>query len=145
MFNYPQLRVAAHSIHSRNVAYGFKAEGEPRTPELVTMLINTEIAEAFEEIRSGRRTDEVYFVCPGQLSGGKHELRQDEVQFDSAQRALCPIHEFYCKPEGFSVELADALIRILDAAPEFEFDITWTVAVKMAYNNTRPPKHGRTC
>src|SRR3990167_7418898 len=48
------------------------------------------------------------------------------------------------KPEGWGVELIDALIRILDllagAAPDV--DIDEMIAAKMMYNTTRSYKHG---
>ena len=47
------------------------------------------------------------------------------------------------KPEGVAVELADALIRILDTMHSLGVDIDAVVADKMAYNATRPFKHGK--
>jgi len=47
------------------------------------------------------------------------------------------------KPVGFPSELADAIIRIVDLAHWQGIDIDGAVAAKMAYNRTRPYKHGR--
>ena len=47
------------------------------------------------------------------------------------------------KPEGFGVELADALIRILDTCEALDIDIESLVMEKMNYNKTRPNKHGK--
>ena len=47
------------------------------------------------------------------------------------------------KPEGVAVELADALIRILDTMHSLGVDIDAVVADKMAYNASRPFKHGK--
>lgn len=41
------------------------------------------------------------------------------------------------------VELADALIRILDAAGAYGMDLGGAVVEKLAYNRTRPYKHGK--
>jgi NTP pyrophosphatase (non-canonical NTP hydrolase) len=49
------------------------------------------------------------------------------------------------KPSGFPSELADAIIRLLDLARSLGIDISQEVALKMAYNETRPHKHGRQC
>lgn len=46
------------------------------------------------------------------------------------------------KPEGFGVELADALIRILDASYRFGLNMDDLVAMKLAYNRTRGYRHG---
>lgn len=46
------------------------------------------------------------------------------------------------KPEGVFVELADVIIRILDAAGWYEMDMAKILAVKMKYNERRPRRHG---
>jgi NTP pyrophosphatase (non-canonical NTP hydrolase) len=47
------------------------------------------------------------------------------------------------KPCGFGSEMADALIRILDIADSVNIDLAREVAIKMAYNELRPHKHGK--
>ena len=44
---------------------------------------------------------------------------------------------------GFDVELADALIRILDLCGANNVDIGKVVRDKLAYNKSRPFKHGK--
>lgn len=46
------------------------------------------------------------------------------------------------KPEGFAVELADCLIRILDTMERLDVDVDECVKIKMTYNATRPHRHG---
>lgn len=46
------------------------------------------------------------------------------------------------KPEGAAIELADALIRILDLAEEYGFDLGVLADEKAAYNKTRSKHHG---
>ncbi len=46
------------------------------------------------------------------------------------------------KPEGAPIELADALIRILDFCHSHHIDIDSAVRLKMEYNTTRPFMHG---
>jgi hypothetical protein len=46
------------------------------------------------------------------------------------------------KPEGVAVELADCIIRILHYAHDVGVDIGDIVEAKMAYNETRPYRHG---
>ena len=42
-------------------------------------------------------------------------------------------------------EIADILIRTLDMAADFGVDVDKAVRVKLAYNLTRPFKHGKVC
>lgn len=79
------------------------------------MLIVSELAEALEELRKGYGVQLVYYT-----------------------------EEAPTKPEGFGVELADAIIRILDLCAWHRIDIDALVEMKMAYNETRPHMHGRT-
>lgn len=46
------------------------------------------------------------------------------------------------KPEGFGIELADALIRILDLGAMLGIDLEALVHTKLAFNRTRGHKHG---
>lgn len=46
------------------------------------------------------------------------------------------------KPEGIPVELADVVIRIFDYCHNKGIDLEEALAVKMAYNSTRPYRHG---
>lgn len=87
---------------------------KPRNIGEALALVHSEISEALEEVRSGRGVDEVYSNADNPL-----------------------------KPEGFPVELADAIIRILDLCGGYDIDIDGIVKMKLAYNNTRPALHGR--
>lgn len=44
---------------------------------------------------------------------------------------------------GLEVELADAVIRIMDLAAALKLDLGKTIVEKMAYNEGRPFKHGK--
>lgn len=77
------------------------------------MLSVGELAEAQEELRSGHPPTEIYF----RDSDGK--------------------------PEGFGMELADAVIRIFDLAEALSIDIETCLIAKHGFNVQRPYKHGR--
>lgn len=47
------------------------------------------------------------------------------------------------KPEGIPIELADAVIRLLDLAEICGFNMETAMEEKMAYNEGRPYMHGR--
>jgi len=46
------------------------------------------------------------------------------------------------KPEGWGVELVDCVIRILDALAAKKVDTEAVLLAKVAYNDTRPWRHG---
>lgn len=46
------------------------------------------------------------------------------------------------KPEGIPIELADAIIRILDAAEGWGVDLEEALELKIDYNKSRPYRHG---
>lgn len=46
------------------------------------------------------------------------------------------------KPEGFPIEMADALIRIGDLMRYLKYDTNYVVNLKHKYNATRPHRHG---
>lgn len=47
------------------------------------------------------------------------------------------------KPEGLASELADIIIRVGDLCGSYNIDLEAVVTEKLAYNRTRPPKHGK--
>ncbi len=46
------------------------------------------------------------------------------------------------KPEGIAIEFADVLIRIFDTCQSMNIDLDAAIQQKMAYNRTRPYRHG---
>lgn len=47
------------------------------------------------------------------------------------------------KPEGFTVELADCVIRIFDTCQSLGLPLANAISEKIEYNKTRSYKHGR--
>lgn len=93
--------------------------------------IHAELAEAWEEYRNGMPLNDVYY-CEG-------PPHYDRISKGLGKTALAgpPM-----KPEGFCVELADAIIRILDYFEYLGVDAGEVIAEKMAYNATREFRHG---
>jgi hypothetical protein len=46
------------------------------------------------------------------------------------------------KPEGIVVEMADIVIRVMDWCHQQGLDLEGAILTKMAYNETRPYRHG---
>lgn len=84
------------------------------------LMVHTEVSEAVEELR----TDKPDFYL------SKTEFVVDE--------SLCEIP----KPEGFSVEIADTIIRLLDICYKEQIDISYMINIKLHYNRLRGYRHG---
>jgi NTP pyrophosphatase (non-canonical NTP hydrolase) len=109
------LREMQKAVYDNNVAHGWHEGAFTTTPESVItklMLAVGELSEAVEEIRNGHPYDKVYFAEDGK------------------------------KPEGFGIEMADAVIRLLDVAEMLGIDMQDAIILKHNYNVTRPYKHG---
>ena len=90
--------------------------GNRDNPDRLLMLIVGEVAEAHEELRSGKRATEVYYE---ETSIGK-------------------------KPCGVPSELADIIIRVFDHAAQMGItNLADVIIEKMKYNESRPFKHGK--
>lgn len=95
---------------------------ESRSPGELIALMHSELSEALEFYREN--PDLVYTEGNGDrsdffLSGDKGD-----------------------KPDGFWIELADCIIRILHMAARYDVDMGELVLLKMVYNRNRPFKHG---
>lgn len=86
------------------------------------MLIVGEVAEAHEEVRAGHAVDKLYY---------------------SGEPVIHPTYgPINGKPEGVPSEVADIIIRAFDFAEEAGIDIAAVIEEKLAYNATRPHRHG---
>lgn len=100
-----------------------------RNPLEVVALIHSEAAEVTEEIRDG-----------SPLSVGSYEHRSAHGSY----RSLLPENEEFTpgKPVGVPSEMADIIIRVLDACAAWKIDIDKAVREKIEHNKTRPYRHG---
>ncbi len=101
-----------------NEQKGFEDRG-PVNVDRYLLMVHRELGEAHEELRDGHGPTEIYMEGTAQVAPP------------------------YQKPCGFPVELADAVIRLLDLAGRLGIDIGTVMQAKLAYNQTRPAKHGR--
>lgn len=105
---------------------GWWDEGKKRSPMECLMLMVTELAEAAEELRKPHSTNALYFNNPSEAIG------PDPMTLAQTGH----------KPEGFGVELADAVIRIADLCGAMGINLEQCIEVKQAYNETRGYRHG---
>jgi NTP pyrophosphatase (non-canonical NTP hydrolase) len=95
---------------------------EPRTFGDIVALCHSELSEALEEFRTNKPM--VYY--PDGNGGININIQ----------------HDVAVKPEGVAVEMADCIIRILDWAEHNNINMQQILINKMAYNETRPYRHG---
>lgn len=123
----PTLAELQERAYRQSAEKGFHdnepAVGEPGWLENDAMklaLMHSEISEALEELRSGRRPDETYYVPTGT---------------SQAERG-------YRKPEGVPSEIADVVIRALDYCGARAINLEAIIIEKLNYNATRARMHG---
>ena len=107
-------------VHENAFNHGWWDQGRS-FGELIA-LCHSELSEALEEYRKGKRPEEQYY----------HYMSSDLSE---------PIITNH-KPEGIPSELADTVIRIMDMCGYYGIDLEAAIKEKMEYNKTRPYKHG---
>lgn len=126
----------AREIHENAVNHGF---WNPKMEfNTALMLIVGEIAEAMEEHRAGHPME--WHECPVFKSA---TCTNNNGACEYLQGLPCSVNVDKCKPEGIAVEMADALIRILDWFGSEGLDVERIVCEKHEYNKSRPYKHGK--
>lgn len=88
----------------------------PRSVPELLCLVHSELSEALEDHRKDPLLDKTI----------------DFVYGDGEEP----------KPVGFPIEIADAFIRLGDLCEYYGIDIEAAIKIKMAYNKTRPHRHG---
>lgn len=132
----PTIEDWQREVYENNVAHGWFEEG--RAFAMDVALLHSEVSEMLEADRQWGLKDTTHLspiehlpACDGLL----HFRRTDE---DVRCKGGC-----LPKPEGVGSEMADVLIRLLDTAQRTGIDLRAEYERKMAYNRTRPFKHGK--
>ena len=118
-------------VHEIATEKGWWEEGKDNSFATQIANFHGEISEAWEEWRKGRGYTEVYY---------KHV--DDGNECDDHSFHEVEGNETELKPEGIPIELADEIIRILDTCANYGIDIEAAIKEKMAYNRSRPYRHG---
>lgn len=126
LVEYAHENARQHGWHDNRRSFG----------ELIA-LCHSELSEALEEHRDGLEPSDTYYEC-NKCSCGPCNTRNDTNKHQMGVT--------YCldawKPCGIPSELADVVIRIADMCGMYGIDLEAAIAEKMAFNKTRPFKHG---
>ena len=99
-------------------------------------LIHSEVSEALEAYREGSEVNAVWYEHKA-FGGDTGTLKTDKKETKSLNGDV-----ILNKPCGIPSEMADVIIRVLHFCGKHEIDIGKAVVEKMAFNESRPIKHG---
>lgn len=106
----------------------------------ITELVNAAHANAVEKgwWETERPIPECLALIHSEVSEALEALRENEdpsFKWVNIRKAG--------KPEGFVVELADAVIRVADLCGRHGLDLEGAIKSKMEFNASRPQRHGK--
>lgn len=103
-------------------------DGPVRTMGDQIALMHSELSDALEDFRDhGYDPSSFLFTT---------------MESDHNDRPVSYWIEHGKKPEGIASEFADVIIRIADTCAHYGIPLEKAIELKMAYNRTRPIKHG---
>lgn len=113
------------------VKHGFK---DASIPEDIA-LMHSELSEALEDYRFGKTPNEIWYEQ--KIDPSNNVFKTDKSSHEhNGVRILN-------KPCGIPSEMADVIIRVLHFCGKHQINILQAVRQKMAYNESRPFKHGK--
>lgn len=128
-----EIKKVIKKVYQNAKQHGFWKD--ERTVGELLALIHSEVSEALEEHRNGRKINETYY-------SGKRELALERGGYIVTKIDEKIITKECKKPEGIPSELADIVIRVFDICGHYEIDLEAVIKEKMEYNKSRPRKHG---
>lgn len=106
---------------------------EPRSFGDTIALMHSELSEALEDYRNGKPLNKNWYEYKDPRFG---EMTFPYPDMTWGKEPLIG------KPCGIPSELADVVIRVFDACGAYGIDLEAAIKEKMAYNATRPHRHG---
>jgi NTP pyrophosphatase (non-canonical NTP hydrolase) len=138
----PTVEVLQERAFATAAAKGWWENGAPHDSKSIAeklLLMNTEVSEAFEDIRARRAVSETFYTKKAKmklLNPITCLEEEREIEFE------VPKGTPGAKPCGVPSELADVVIRILDFCGAYGIDLQGMILEKMAFNDTREYRHG---
>ena len=123
----PSLRALQDAAHRTAVEKGWWI---PVADDSTEAQITVDGDPTFTRERS---LPEQIALMHSELSEALEEVRKSDAR---------PFYLVEGKPEGWAVELADCVIRIMDTCGYYGQDLQALVEMKMKYNENRPHRHG---
>lgn len=111
----------------------------PSIPERLC-LIHSEVTEALEDYRAQHEVAPLGISLRDVYYQGEDDIQFSRSSFKTNENGQDV--EVLNKPVGFPSELADIVIRVCDLAGFLGIDLETAIKDKMAYNATRPHRHG---
>lgn len=136
-----KLNQACREIHREAIRKGFSSHDLPTD----LMLVVTELAEACEADRKEKYADleEFEAKAPRWITAkGCKPMVEPGMTEEEAIKKTAALFEEYIK-DILEDEIADAIIRLMDLCGKRNIDIEKHIELKVAYNITRPYKHGK--
>lgn len=139
------LNLLSELAHKNAVDHGFWAGDDEREAAVVTLM-----EDGWEEERArrmvmndGPRLMQALMLVVSELAEAvedyrEHPLGITDIRYEDHDHG----RDHPLKPVGFPIELADSVIRLGDLCGRYGIDLGKAVEIKMAYNKTRPMRHG---
>lgn len=119
------LDMMARQAHMIAWQHGWHDEPERSFGDEVA-LVHSELSEMIEAFRKGENP------YTGRITNDDNYVKY----VNSSESNYIP------KPEGIVSEAADVIIRILDMAGRYNWNLEDVYKAKMSYNDSRPMRHG---
>jgi NTP pyrophosphatase (non-canonical NTP hydrolase) len=119
-------------VHENSKSKGFwEGEANQNIPTKL-MLMVSELAEAMEAHRKPHPEYKLNEIQYWSEDGGVYPEQTREHKTGNPM----------LKPEGFPIEMADCIIRIMDLCEWLGIDLAEAILIKAEFNRTRPKMHG---